>query len=51
MENKLGCIAVGAYADILLVKGNPLDDLTVFKDAEKHIDLIMKNGEIVKPFT
>jgi imidazolonepropionase-like amidohydrolase len=41
------CVAPGqegALADILLVNGNPLDDLTLFLDPGKKFALIMKNG-------
>lgn len=58
--HKLGVIEEGAYADILVVDGNPLDDITVIGanpkwfDAESReegidtIRLIMKDGEILK---
>jgi imidazolonepropionase-like amidohydrolase len=44
----LGVIEVGAYADILLVDGNPLEDATLLADYEENIDLIMKDGKIYK---
>ncbi len=44
----LGVIEEGAYADILLVDGNPLKDLTLFKHPEKNLLLIMKDGKIYK---
>ena len=58
--HKLGVIEKGAYADILIVEGNPLEDISaigaksVFFDAKarsKHIDsikLIMKDGKVYK---
>ena len=45
---KLGVIEEGALADLLLFDGNPLDDLTIVTLPEKHLDLIMKDGEIYK---
>ena len=45
---KLGVIEEGALADILLVDGNPLEDLTLFNDPEKNLLLIMKDGKIYK---
>jgi imidazolonepropionase-like amidohydrolase len=57
---KLGAIEEGALADILIVDGNPLDDITVlganpkYLDAEprergiKTIRVIMKDGKIYK---
>lgn len=45
---KLGVIEEGAYADILLVDGNPLEDLTLFNNPEEKLLLIMKDGRIYK---
>jgi imidazolonepropionase-like amidohydrolase len=47
-EGELGVIAAGARADLLLVDGNPLDDLGLLEDQGKHLALIMKDGEIVE---
>ncbi|MBO9450279.1 Xaa-Pro dipeptidase [Tropicibacter sp. R16_0] len=44
----LGVIAEGAYADILLVDGNPVADATLLVDYTENIDLIMKDGVIYK---
>ena len=41
-------IAEGAYADLILVDGNPLEDLDLVGDAEANFDLIMKDGVIYK---
>ena len=43
---KLGEIAVGATADILLVDGNPLDDLSCFRNDGTGVALVMKGGAI-----
>ncbi|MDJ0857907.1 MAG: hypothetical protein QNJ03_02425 [Dinoroseobacter sp.] len=47
-EGPLGVIEAGAYADLLLIDGNPLDDITILADYEENIDLIMKDGVIYK---
>lgn len=47
-EGPLGVIQEGAYADILLIDGNPLDDITILADYEENIDLIMKDGVVYK---
>lgn len=47
-DGPLGVIAEGAYADIILVDGNPVDDVTVLVDYTNNIDLIMKDGVIYK---
>ena len=41
---KLGTIAAGAYADLLVVDGDPLTDLRVMLDPEKNLKFIMKGG-------
>ena len=45
---KLGRIEVGAYADILVVDGNPLEDIAVIADPDRTMKLIMKDGRIHK---
>jgi len=47
-DGPLGVIAVGAYADLILVDGNPLEDLDLVADPEANFDLIMKDGVIYK---
>jgi imidazolonepropionase-like amidohydrolase len=47
-EGKLGVIEVGAYADLLIYDGNPLDDIEIIAHPEKYLKLIMKNGKIYK---
>lgn len=44
---KLGVIEEGAYADLLLVEGNPLEDITIATDPE-NFRIIMKDGVIHK---
>ncbi|MCT8160661.1 metal-dependent hydrolase family protein [Pseudoruegeria sp. SHC-113] len=44
----LGVIEEGAYADILLIDGNPLEDLQLIADAKANFDVIMKDGVIYK---
>jgi imidazolonepropionase-like amidohydrolase len=47
-KGKLGTISPGAYADILVVEGDPLTDLRVMLQPEKNLKLIMKDGIIFK---
>ena len=58
-EGPLGVVEEGAYADLLLVDGNPLEDITVIGGSEKWFDapsrdgietmrVIMKDGKIYK---
>lgn len=45
---KLGRIEAGAYADILVVEGNPLEDISLIADPDRTMKLIMKDGRIHK---
>jgi len=45
---KLGVIEEGALADILLINGNPLEDLSIVTKPEENLALIMKDGVIYK---
>ncbi len=47
-EGKLGCIKPGAFADLLVVDGNPLKDLAVLEGQGKHMQVIMKAGRFHK---
>jgi hypothetical protein len=47
-EGPLGVIEVGAYADMILVDSNPLEDVSVFVDYETNIKVVIKDGEIYK---
>ncbi|HEX8770445.1 MAG TPA: amidohydrolase family protein [Acidimicrobiales bacterium] len=44
---ELGLIAPGAYADVLLVDGDPLTDIGVLTGQGEHLDLIARGGQIV----
>ena len=46
-DGKIGVLCEGSYADILLVDGNPIDDVELLAD-ENNIRLIMKDGRIYK---
>ena len=35
-EGRLGCVAPGAFADLVLVDGNPLDDIGVLADRRRR---------------
>ncbi|WP_211194267.1 metal-dependent hydrolase family protein [Pyxidicoccus fallax] len=44
----LGVIEEGALADLLVLSGDPLEDLRLFEDPEKNLLLIMKDGVLFK---
>jgi len=45
---QIGVIAPNAYADLLVVDGNPFKDLGLLQDPETHISVIMKEGKFFK---
>lgn len=47
-QGPLGVIEKGAYADLILVDGNPLEDINLVADPDENFDLIMKDGVIYK---
>jgi imidazolonepropionase-like amidohydrolase len=48
MSGKLGIIEPGAFADLIVVDGDPLKDLTLFQNQGQHLSLIMKQGRLHK---
>ncbi len=47
-SGSLGVIEKGAFADILVWDGNPLDDIKMIEEPEKNLKLVMKDGQIFK---
>lgn len=45
---KLGCVRPGAYADLIVVDGDPLADIELLAADGCKLDLIMRDGAIVK---
>ena len=45
---KLGVVEQGALADLLLVDGNPLDNIGLIADPGKTFVVIMKDGKVYK---
>ncbi len=48
LEGRIGTVAPGAYADLVVVDGDPLKDLALLTRQGRHIPLIMKGGAFVK---
>jgi len=48
---KLGVVEEGALADLLLVDGNPLENLKLIADPARSLLVIMKDGKIYKNLT
>lgn len=47
-KGKLGEISEGAYADLIIVNGNPLEQIKLVEDPDANFLLIMKDGKIYK---
>jgi imidazolonepropionase-like amidohydrolase len=48
LEGKVGTLAPGAFADLLLVNGDPLRDLSLLEDQGRHLSIIMQAGRFHK---
>lgn len=47
-DGKLGCIKPNAIADVIVVEGDPLEDISLLARGEETIPLVVKGGKIVK---
>jgi imidazolonepropionase-like amidohydrolase len=47
-EGKLGTLKAGAFADLLLIDGDPLKNLGLFQEQGRHLAAIMKGGTFHK---
>ncbi|MGC9113084.1 amidohydrolase family protein [Acidilobus sp.] len=47
LEGRAGIVAKGALADLILVDGNPLDNVRVLTDRSK-VRLVVRGGEVIK---
>ena len=48
-EGRLRVVAPGAYADLIAVNGNPLEDIRVLTYPERYLGLVMKGGVVYYP--
>ena len=48
LDGKLGCIAPGAWADLIVVDGDPLADIGLLAAGGRHLPVIVRAGEVVK---
>lgn len=48
MPGQIGVLREGAFADLLVVEGDPFEDLSLLTGQGAHMPLIMKGGRIVK---
>jgi imidazolonepropionase-like amidohydrolase len=47
-QGKLGVIEEGAFADLLVIDGNPIDQIELMAKPDKNFSVIMKDGKIFK---
>lgn len=47
-ENQLGVVKEKAFADLIAINGNPLDDISLLTGQGKNLSLIIKAGQIIK---
>ncbi|CAN7353665.1 amidohydrolase family protein [Bosea sp. LjRoot9] len=48
LDGRIGRVAAGYCADLIVVEGNPLHDIRVMTRPEQNLRLVMKAGQIVK---
>ena len=48
MEGEIGAITPGAYADLIAVDGNPLENLSLLTNQGAHMPMIMQGGKVKK---
>ena len=48
LPGELGTITPGAFADLLIVDGNPLRDLSLLEGQGEHLSMIMKAGALYR---
>jgi len=47
-QGELGCLAPGAFADLIAIESNPLQDIHIMTRPEEQFAMIMKGGELVR---
>ena len=48
LEGRIGTVAPGAWADLLVLEGNPLDDIGLLARPDKHLKVVIKAGTVVE---
>ena len=47
-EGQLGTLAVGAHADVIVLDGDPLQDIGLLSDPAAHMPLVIQAGAVVR---
>jgi imidazolonepropionase-like amidohydrolase len=48
MQGKIGCVAPGAYADLIVVDGDPTKDISLLAADGKKLTTVVRAGELVR---
>ena len=48
MKGEIGCVTAGACADLILVDGDPLQDISLLAQDGQRLSLIVRAGEIIR---
>ena len=48
MEDQIGSIAAGKRADLLVYDGDPLTDIEVICQPQRHLRAILKDGRMIR---
>ena len=48
MEGKIGCVKAEAFADLIVVDGDPLKDINLVAADGKKLSVILRDGQIIK---
>jgi imidazolonepropionase-like amidohydrolase len=48
MDGEIGCVKVGARADLIVVEGDPLADIGLLAASGRHLRAIVRGGDLVK---
>ena len=48
MADRLGTLEAGKFADLIVVDGNPLEDISLFELGIERVVLVMKKGKVLK---
>ena len=47
-DGRIGCVAPGALADLIVIDGDPLADLALLGDQGAHMPLVMQGGRFIR---
>lgn len=48
MDDQIGTVEAGKFADLIVIDGNPLEDISIIQDHQNRIPVIMKDGKFIK---